>query len=66
MIDQNIPVFGKDAEGRRKRAFDWVLINGEPFLETVNREGRKIRTPAAVTIAAYKRLRPKMPENKKT
>jgi len=55
MVKNSIPVYGKDAEGHKKRAFDWVTENGETFMET-KIGATKIRTPAREAIIAYKQL----------
>ncbi len=57
MEESRISVYGKDTEDHYKRAFDWVMINNLPYVETVNSKGLKIRTPAADAISAYKRLK---------
>ena len=54
---KRIPVYGKDTEDKQKRAFDWIMIDGKMYVETVNRDGHKVRTPASAAIIAYKKLR---------
>lgn len=56
MEQKRIPVYGKDTEDKQKRAFDWIMIDGKMFVETVNRDGHKVRTPASAAITAYKKL----------
>lgn len=56
MEENHVPVYGKDAEDKTKRMFDWILINGKPFMETKDSHGHTIRTPASEAITAYKRL----------
>ncbi len=60
--DNSLPVYGKDSEGNRKRGFDCVLINGEPYIESVSRNGRKVKTPASAAIAAFQKLKEESPE----
>ena len=55
--DRSLPVYGQDAEGKKKRVFDCVLINGEPYIEAVGRDGHKVKTPAAEAEAAFRRLK---------
>ena len=57
MEENRISVYGKDAEDKEKRAFDLILIDGQPYVETVSREGHKIKTPAIAAVSAIKRLR---------
>ncbi|MBR5109053.1 MAG: hypothetical protein IK099_02565 [Clostridia bacterium] len=56
MEEKRIPVYGKDAEDKEKRAFDWIVVNGRPYMETKDRSGHKVLTPAKDAIAAYKKL----------
>lgn len=56
MEQERIPVYGKDPEDKEKRAFDWIMINGCLFIETKDRYGHTIRTPANKALAPYKKL----------
>ena len=56
MEDKRIAVYGKDAEDKEKRAFDWIRIKGQLFVETKDRHGRTVRTPAKEALAPYKQL----------
>ena len=55
--EQSLPVYGQDAEGRKKRVFDCLLVDGQPYIESVNREGHKVKTPASAVSAAFRQLR---------
>ena len=57
MEEKRITVYGKDAEDKEKRAFDWIMVDGHPYLETKDRYGHKVVTPANAAIAALKRLK---------
>ena len=59
MKDERVPVYGKDAEGNRKRGFDWLMIDGKPYIESVTREGHKVKTPAYEAANAFKELQEK-------
>ena len=41
----------------KKRGFDCVLIDGEPYIETVNRNGRKVKTPVSAAVEAIQKLK---------
>ncbi len=56
MQEKRIAVYGKDAEGKRKRAFDMVRIQGTQFLETKDRHGHKIITPVGDAMNALNQL----------
>lgn len=56
MDNDRIHIYGQDAEGNKKRAFDLVLIHGHPYLETKNRTVL-IRTPADDALNAIKKLK---------
>ena len=49
----SLPVYGEDAEGNIRRGFDCLLIDGEPYIETVSRNGCRIKTPVSSAIAAF-------------
>ena len=55
--EPSLPVYGQDAEGKKKRGFDCVLINGQPYIESINRDGHKVKTPASAVSAAFRQLR---------
>ena len=55
--DNSLPVYGKDPEGNKKRGFDCVLINGEPYIESVSRNGCKVKTPVSAAVAAIQKLK---------
>ena len=55
--DTSLPVYGQDSDGNKKRGFDCVLINGTPYIESVSRNGRKIKTPVSAAIAAAEKLK---------
>ena len=57
MEENRIRVYGKDAEDKEKRAFDLILVDGQPYVETVSREGHKIKTPANAAISAIEWLK---------
>lgn len=56
MGEKRISVYGKDAENKQKRMFDWIMINGKPFIETKDSHGNKVWTPATEAITAYRKL----------
>ena len=55
--DTSLPVYGQDADGNKKRGFDCILINGTPYIESVSRNGRKVKTPVSAAIAAAEKLK---------
>ena len=55
--DLSLPVYGRDAEGRKKRGFDCLLIDGQPYIESVNKDGRKVKTPATAVVDAFRQLK---------
>ena len=55
--DQSLPVYGQDAEGKKKRGFDCLLIDGQPYIESINRDGHKVKTPASAVTAAFRQLK---------
>ena len=57
MKDDRVKVYGEDAEKRKRRALDCIVIDGRLFLETVDRSGHKIRTPARVVMNALEQAR---------
>jgi hypothetical protein len=57
MKEQRVSVYGKDAEGKRKRAFDWLVLNGQTYAESVNRDGQRIKTPVDIALDALEELR---------
>jgi len=57
--DQSLPVYGQDAEGKKKRGFDCLLIDGQPYIESINRDGHKVKTPASAVTAAFRQLKMK-------
>ena len=57
--DQSLPVYGQDAEGKKKRGFDCLLIDGQPYIESINRDGHKVKTPASAVAAAFRQLKMK-------
>lgn len=59
MDSKRIKVYGRDADNREKRAFDLVLSDGQLYVETVNREGHRIMTPAKIVLSKYRQLRTK-------
>lgn len=59
MKDDRIPIYGHDAEGHRKRAFDLILVQGLPFMETKDRTGHIIRAPADDALDAIEKLKQK-------
>ena len=54
--DRSLPVYGQDAEGKKKRGFDCLLIDGQPYIESINRDGHKVKTPASAVTAAFRQL----------
>ena len=56
MEENRVPVYGKDSEGKSKRGFDWLRINGKTYLESINREGHKVKTPVETALAALQQL----------
>ncbi len=57
MKEKRVPVYGKDAEGKKKRAFDWLeQEDGQTYAETINREGHKVKTPVDAALAALEQL----------
>lgn len=63
MKEERVSVFGKDAEEHDKRAFDWILVNGQPYMETKDRHGNKVRTPVNRVVAGYEQLKRKQAGN---
>ena len=64
MEENRIPVFGKDSEEHDKRAFDWVIVDGKPVVETKDhRTGARVRTPLDKVLAGYERLKQKQAHN---
>ena len=59
MDNDRIPIYGRDAEGHRKRAFDMILVQGLPFMETKDRTGHIIRAPADEALNAIEKLKQK-------
>lgn len=57
MEEKRMTVYGKDAENKDKRMFDYVTINGQLFVETKDSHGHRIRTLAAKAFAAYQQMR---------
>ena len=57
--DQSLPVYGQDAEGKKKRVFDCLLIDGQPYIESINRDGHKVKTPASAVTDAFRQLKMK-------
>ncbi len=55
--DQSLPVYGRDAEGKKKRGFDCLLIDGQPYIESINRDGHKVKTPDSAVTAAFRQLK---------
>ena len=55
--DNSLPVYGEDSDGMKKRGFDCILIDGEPYIETVNRNGRKVKTPISAAVEAIQKLK---------
>ena len=53
----SLPVYGKDLEGKKRRGFNCILVNGEPMIESVGRDGRKIKTPVSEAEAAFRQLK---------
>ena len=60
--DNSLPVYGRDSEGREKRGFDCLLINGEPYIESISRNGCKVKTPVSAAVAAIQKLKEESPE----
>ena len=60
--DNSLPVYGKDSDGNKKRGFDCILINGTPYIESVSRNGRKVKTPISAAIAAAEKLKEESPD----
>ena len=56
MEEKRIPVFGKDAEGKSKRGFDVILIDGKPYVESINRQGHRVKTPVDAALTAVMQL----------
>ena len=59
MQNNRVSVYGKDAEGKRKRGFDCVMIDGKPYIESITREGHKVKTPAYEAANAFRELQEK-------
>ena len=57
--DHSLPVYGQNAEGKKKRGFDCLLIDGQPYIESINRDGQKVKTPASAVTAAFRQLKMK-------
>lgn len=57
LYDNSLPVYVQDSDGKKKRVFDCVLINGEPYIESVCRDGHKVKTPVSAAEAAFRQLR---------
>jgi len=55
--DNSLPVYGQNSEGQKKRGFNCVLENGETYIESLGRNGHKIKTPVAAAVAAAKKLK---------
>ena len=54
--DNSLPVYGQDSDGKKRRGFDCLLIDGKPYIESVNRDGHKVKTPASAAIKAFRQL----------
>ena len=55
--EKRIPVYGREpATGRKKRAFDCLLADGQPWIESVNTQGQRIRTTREAALAALAAL----------
>jgi len=59
--EKRIPIYGKDAEDQARRAFDIVMKDGQPCIETKDRYGHKVWTAAREAFEACKRLRQTTP-----
>lgn len=57
MDNDRISIYGKDAEGNKKRACDMILIRGRPFMEMKDRYGHIIRAPADEAVSAIEKLK---------
>ena len=55
--NNSLPVYGQDSEGQKRRGFNCVLKNGEPYIESVGRNGCKVKTPFSAAVAAAKKLK---------
>lgn len=53
----SLPVYGRDSEGQKKRGFNCILKDGEAYIESVGRNGRKVKTPISAAVAAAKKLK---------
>ncbi len=56
MEEKRIHVYGKDAEGKRKRGFDFILVDGKPYVESVNTQGQRVKTPVEQAKAVLMKL----------
>ena len=56
MDTDRIPIYGHDAEGNKKRGLDCILEHGKLYLESVNKQGNKVKTPAGLVTKALKQL----------
>ena len=56
MADKRVHVFGKDAEGKDKHGFDLLMIDGKPYIESIYKGNRRIKTPVEAALAALKEL----------
>ncbi len=54
--EKRVQIFGKDTDGNKKHGFDLVLINGKPYIESIYKGHRKIKTPVDTTISALEKL----------
>lgn len=55
--DNSLPVYGHDSEGQKKHGFNCVLEDGEAYIESLGRKGRKVKTPISAAIAAAEKLK---------
>ena len=56
MEEKRIPVYGRDAQGNRKHGFDLLVIDGEPFIESIYKGNHRVKTPVDAALAALNKL----------
>lgn len=56
MEEKRVSVFGKDANGDDKHGFDLLMIDGKPYIESMYKGNRKVKTPVETALAALEEL----------
>lgn len=56
MEEKRVQVFGKDADGEDKHGFDLLMIDGKPYIESIYKGNRRVKTPVETALAALKEL----------